>query len=112
MPYGMLPMLRLAARDVRASGKCRGKAMDVRVDYKGKVFTDHVRKQQVACVIQTISGQRVRGSVFFNPDERMKDNLNAANEQFIAVTDAEILSAEGLVIERTGFLAVNKQHVV
>ena len=84
--------------------------MVTRVDHNGKVFSDQVRKQKVASILQ-VHGQRIRGLLFFDPDGRLKDDLNSSNEAFIAVTDAEFLAEDGAVLQRTKFLTVNKNHI-
>jgi hypothetical protein len=81
-----------------------------RVDHNGKVFTDQVRKQKVASIIQTTTS-RIRGVLFYEVDGRLKDNLNDRAEDFIAVAEAEFLSQSGEVIGRTDFIAVNKRHI-
>ena len=84
--------------------------MVTRVDHNGKIFTDQVRKQKVASVIQTTTC-RIRGVLFYDADGRLKDNLNDRNEEFIAVADAEFLNPAGEVIGQTAFICVNKNHV-
>ena len=84
--------------------------MVTRVDHNGKVFSDQVRKQKVASIIQT-TNHRIRGLLFYDPDGRLKDDLNEQAEAFIAVTDAEFLADDGAVLQRTNFLVVNKRHV-
>lgn len=85
--------------------------MATRIDHNGKMYTDHVRKQKVAAVVQTTT-HRMRGYVFCAPDERLKDQLNGDGEQFIAIADAEVLNANDQVIHRVEFLTLNKQHIV
>jgi hypothetical protein len=86
--------------------------MVTRIDDNGKRFTDRVPKERIAAILQTAT-HRVRGYVFCDPEMRLKDELNASSqEQFIAVADAEILSDNEQVIQRTPFLTINKQHVV
>ena len=84
--------------------------MVTRVDHNGKIFTDQVRKQKVASIIQTTTC-RIRGVLFYDVDSRLKDNLNNHDEEFIAVADAEFLNPAGEVIGRTSFICVNKQAV-
>ena len=81
-----------------------------RVDHNGKIFTDQVRKQKVASVMQTTTS-RIRGVLFHDHDGRLKDYLNDRTEDFIAVADAEFLSPAGEVIGRTGFITINKRHI-
>ena len=86
--------------------------MAVRFDSKGKVYTEKVRKQKVVCTIQTQT-QRIRGYIFKDPDARTRDDLNVAAEQFIALTDAEVIDpVTETVMQRAPFLIVNKQHIV
>jgi len=85
--------------------------MVTRVDDNGKVFTDRVTKDRVAAIVQTAT-HRVRGFVFCDRELRLKDELNASQEQFIAMADAEVLGADEKVIQRTPFLTINKQHIV
>lgn len=84
--------------------------MVTRIDHNGKVFTDQVRKQKVASIIQTRTS-RIRGVLFYDVDSRLKDNLNDRSEDFIAIADAEFLSNSGEVIGKSEFLAVNKSHI-
>ena len=84
--------------------------MVTRIDHNGKVFTDQVRKQKVASIVQTTS-TRIRGVLFTDYDGRLKDNLNDRSEDFIAVADADFLSPAGEVLGHTEFIAVNKRHI-
>ena len=45
------------------------------------------------------------------PDERLKDEFNRS-EQFVAVTNAQILDAQGQVLYRCKFLTLNKDQIV
>lgn len=85
--------------------------MSVRIDAKGKIFTDVVRKDEVPVLIQTLTNV-IHGNIFLRPEQRIKDGLNDNPENFIAVTDAEIYSPAGQLLHRAGFLTVNKQHIV
>jgi hypothetical protein len=84
--------------------------MITRIDSNGKIFTDRVRKERVACIIQTIT-QRIRGEAFKTTENRMLDDLNGG-EQFIALTAAEILGSGDEVLARAEFMVINKQHIV
>ena len=85
--------------------------MSVRVDAKGKTYTDIVRKDELAALIQTTSNL-VHGHIYIRPGLRLKDELNGAGEMFIAVTDAEVYSLNGQVLVRSEFLTVNKTHII
>lgn len=85
--------------------------MSYRVDSKGKIFTDVVRKEHFQAHIQTIM-HTIRGEVYVRPGLRFKDELNGTAEQFIAVTDAEVYDGAGALIARSPFLTVNKDHII
>ena len=84
--------------------------MTIEFDEKGKFFTDVVHKIPVPATIQT-SSQLVRGNVHVRQGERMKDELDR-NEPFLAVTSATILGADGQVLFKVPFLAVNRSQIV
>ncbi len=84
--------------------------MSFRIDAKGKVFTDIIRKDEVPVWIQTLTGL-IRGNIYVRPEQRVKDELNGS-EQFIAVTKAEVYAPNGEVRHRSHFISVNKAHVV
>jgi len=85
--------------------------MSVRIDAKGKVYTDVVRKDEVPALIQT-DANLIHGHVFMRQGLRLKDEMNNTVEQFIAVTDAEVYNATGQVLTRAKFLTLNKSHIV
>ena len=85
--------------------------MSVRIDAKGKIFTDIVHKERIPSLVQTLT-TLIHGDIFLRPDQRIKDELNNNQERFIAVTDAEIFDAEGKVLYRSSFLTLNKEHIV
>jgi hypothetical protein len=85
--------------------------MTVRVDAKGKTYTDIVRKDEVPALIQTVSNL-IHGHIYLRSGLRLKDELNGTAEQFIAVTDAEVYNANGQVLVRSEFLTLNKAQVV
>jgi hypothetical protein len=85
--------------------------MTMRIDAKGKIFTDVVHKERVPSLIQTATNL-IHGAIFLRPDQRIKDELNSNQEKFIAVTEAEIYGADGQIIYRSPFLTLNKDHVI
>ena len=85
--------------------------MSVRIDAKGKIFTDIVRKDEVPALIQTVTNL-IHGHIFLRPENRIKDEMNTSTEQFIAVTQAEVYGANGQLLYRSEFLTLNKNHVV
>jgi hypothetical protein len=82
-----------------------------RVDDKGKVFTERVRKSNVEVDIVTIQG-RLHGYMHVRPGQRVKDMLNNPAEQFLAITNATTTRNGETEIQHAGFLAVNKMHVI
>ena len=85
--------------------------MTVRIDAKGKTYTDIVHKDEVATLIQT-TANLIHGHIFLRAGLRLKDELNGTAEQFIAVTEAEVYNANGQVLVRSDFLTVNKNQIV
>ena len=85
--------------------------MTIRVDAKGKVFTDIVRKDEVPALVQTLTNL-VHGNLYLRPDQRFKDEMNQSQEQFIAVSDAVVYGPDGQVLARSSFLTINKAHIV
>ena len=85
--------------------------MSMRIDAKGKIFTDIVRKDEVPVLIQTVINL-IHGHIYLRPEQRIKDELNTNQDHFIAVTDAEVFGANGQLLYRSEFLTLNKQHVV
>lgn len=84
--------------------------MDIRFDDKGKFFTDIISKEAVPVIIRTLS-ERIQGKFHIRPGERIKDALNQA-EIFFAVTDATVFDLSGNILYQTGFLAINREHIV
>ncbi|MBL7164650.1 MAG: hypothetical protein ISS57_18840 [Anaerolineales bacterium] len=84
--------------------------MSMHVDHKGKYFTEVISKDVVRTVLQTLT-VRVIGDIYVRPGERLKDELNKS-ENFIAVTDADVLNARGEKIYHADFLTVNLDHVL
>jgi len=82
----------------------------MKLNDKGKYFTERVSKRQVEVVITTIHGH-MRGYVFVLPSQRVKDLLNEGSEQFLAVTNATSTRGEGQS-QDIPFIAINKQHIV
>lgn len=82
--------------------------MSVRYDPKGKYFTDVVSKVPVVAWIQT-TNQRIRGTLYLHPDNRLLDELNQSLE-YLPVTDATVL--EGDREWKTAFLAVHRSQLI
>ena len=84
---------------------------EVHVDHKGKIYGVRRTKEGVQTVIAT-DRHNILGYIFLSPDNRLKDELNVNNEQFIAVRDAQVFDIHGEhLLYETEFLVLNKAIV-
>lgn len=84
--------------------------MVTQFDDKGKIFTTVITKKPIDVVIQTQTHQ-ITGKVFYRPDNRLIDELNA-NNIFLAVTNAKILGSKKEVLFTSDFLTVNINQII
>jgi len=84
--------------------------MTIEYDEKGKIFTDIVSKVAIPAVVQTTQ-HLIRGNVHVRQDERLKDELDR-DELFLAMTEANIIGADGQVTHESRFLAVRRAQIV
>lgn len=84
--------------------------MTIEYDEKGKRFTDIVTKRPVYATVQTTT-HLIRGHIHIRRDQRIKDELDL-DEKFLAVTDVQVLSADGQVLFQAPFLAIHRDHIV
>lgn len=84
--------------------------MTIEYDDKGKIFTDIVTKIAVQATVQTTT-HLMRGNIHVRRDQRIKDELDS-KESFLAITEADILGADGQIIFHAPFLAVQRAHIV
>jgi hypothetical protein len=84
--------------------------MTIEYDEKGKIFTDIVSKVAIPAVVQTTQ-HLIRGNVHVRQDERLKDELDR-DELFLAMTEANVIGADGQVIHESRFLAVRRAQIV
>jgi hypothetical protein len=61
--------------------------------------------------IRMIDGMEIRGTVYLPPRMRVIDLLNREAEDFIAITNAELVMDGGRRTEFVNFIAVNKTHI-
>ncbi|MDH5605589.1 MAG: hypothetical protein OEY93_01765 [Anaerolineae bacterium] len=85
--------------------------MSIHYDEKGKFYTDLVSKDSVRVIIQT-TNQRILGSIYYKPNERLMDEINSQPVPFIAVTDADIYNSKGEKDIHVDFLTLNLSNVV
>ena len=82
------------------------------VDSKGKLFTNVVTKKAVCALVQ-MPTQTLVGSIYLRPDNRLLDELNDSEAEFLAVTDVYVYDHSlSALLDTTRFLAVNKAHVI
>jgi len=84
--------------------------MSFEYDDKGKIFTDHVSKIAVYATIQTTT-HLMRGRIHVRRDQRIIDELDL-EENFLAITDVNVLGTDGQVLFQSPFLAVRRMHIV
>lgn len=84
--------------------------MTIEYDDKGKIFTDIVTKIAIPATVQTTT-HIIRGNIHVRRDQRIKDELDA-RESFLAITDADVLGANGQIVFHAPFLAVQRDHIV
>lgn len=84
--------------------------MVTQFDEKGKIFTSVITKKSIKVLIQT-QKNRITGTVFYRPDDRLIDELNKT-ETFLAVTDAKILDENNNSLFEAKFLTVSIQQII
>jgi len=84
--------------------------MVTQYDYKGKIFTQVIKKEPLHVTIQT-NQQTIRGTIHIRPETRLLDALNE-QEHFLAVTDAVIFNSQNEEILRAGFITLNVDHII
>lgn len=84
--------------------------MTIEYDEKGKYYTNVIQKVAVPAIVQTTKSL-IRGMVHVRQDERLKDELENS-EDFIAMTNIEVLDGAGNITFSGPFLAVQKDQIV
>ena len=84
--------------------------MTIEYDEKGKFYTNVIQKVAVPAIVQTTKNL-IRGMVHVRQDERLKDELENS-EDFIAMTNVEVLDADGKTAFSGSFLAIQKDQIV
>ncbi len=79
-------------------------------DEKGKRFTDVITKRAVYATVQTTT-HLMRGDIHVRRDQRIKDELDL-DEKFLAMTDVDVLAADGHVLFHAPFLALNRSQII
>jgi hypothetical protein len=84
--------------------------MTIEYDEKGKFYTNVIQKVAVPAIVQTTKNL-IRGMVHVRQDERLKDELENS-EDFIAMTNVEVLDGDGKIAFSGSFLAIQKDQIV
>ena len=84
--------------------------MTFEYDEKGKIFTDIVTKVAIPATIQTTT-HLLHGQIHVRQDQRIKDELDI-DENFLAVTDVNVLGPDGQTLFQAPFLAVRRSHII
>ena len=84
--------------------------MTIEYDEKGKIFTDIVSKIAISARVQTTT-HMMRGHIHVRRDQRIIDELDL-DENFLAITDVDVLSSDGQTLFQVPFLAVRRTHIV
>lgn len=76
------------------------------------VYKGVVKKEKVSAIIRT-ANEKIEGTIFKLPQNRLLDMLNHDSGTFIPVTSAKVFHiATGALLFEAEFLAINKNSVV
>jgi hypothetical protein len=84
--------------------------MTFEYDEKGKIFTEHISKIAIHATIQTTT-HLIHGRIHVRRDQRIIDELDV-DENFLAITNVNVLGTDGQVLFQSPFLAVRRAHIV
>ncbi|MBC8163645.1 MAG: hypothetical protein H7Z42_20755 [Roseiflexaceae bacterium] len=86
--------------------------MDLRIDDKGKYFTQRVSKDMLPAFIRTAS-QIVVGNIYTRPDRRLKDELEEDTAKYLAITDARVYDGHSeQLLYHSALMLVACSHIV
>lgn len=86
--------------------------IDLRIDEKGKYFTQRVAKDVLPAFIRT-ADQVIVGNIHARPEHRLKDELNEDKSRFLAITDARVYAAaDERLLYHSALLLVAYEHIV
>lgn len=85
--------------------------MDLRIDEKGKYYTQRVIKDSMAAFVRTAE-QIIVGHIYVRPDYRLKDEFDSDHSRFLPITDADVYDAgTEQLLYRSSFLLVAYHHI-
>jgi hypothetical protein len=86
--------------------------MNLRIDDKGKYFTQRISKDMLPAFVRT-ANQIIVGHIYIRPERRLKDELNEDTSRYLPVTNAQIYDATSeQLLYQTAFLLVAYQHII
>lgn len=86
--------------------------MDLRIDEKGKYFTQRIAKDTLPAFIRT-NEQVIVGRIHTRPERRLKDELNDDTSRYLPVTDAQVYDASNeQLLYHSSLLLVAYQHIL
>ncbi len=84
--------------------------MITQFEEKGKIFTPKITTEQKAVIVQTTT-HKIKGDLHVKLDLRLLDEINE-HDQFLALTNVEILDVDKNILYKTNFLAVNTDQII
>jgi len=85
---------------------------DLRIDDKGKYFTQRVAKDVLPAFIRT-ADQVIVGNIYARPDHRLKDELSEDSSRFLAVTDVRVYeNGSERLLYHTALMLIAYEHIV
>src|SRR3712207_3327818 len=86
--------------------------MDLRIDEKGKYFTQRISKDTLPAFIRTAE-HVVVGHIHTRPDRRLKDELNEDSSRYLPITDAQVYDAASeKLLYHSSFMLIAYHHIV
>ncbi len=86
--------------------------MEIRIDERGKYFTTHVNKVPQRVVVHT-TNHLIVGTMHVQPEQRVIDALNAVDGAFLAITDAQVYTTDGMQhLYASAFIMLACTHII
>ena len=86
--------------------------MDLRIDDKGKYYTQRVIKDMLPAFIRTAE-QVIVGNIYMRPERRLKDELNEDATKFLAITDVRVYDAgTEQLLYHSAIMMISYAHII
>lgn len=85
--------------------------MTMRVNEKGKYFTQRVAKDSLLAVIRT-DQEIIVGSIYVRPEKRLKDEINDDISRFLPITDARVYTTNNIYMYAVSFTLISYAAIV